>query len=96
MAYVVLVDDNYHHGDASYRYRHGEFADAGLALEHCQKIVNEGLDEAHKPAMSAEELWEQYTAFGEDPFILSVEVTPVAFSAWDYAKARCAQLCPIR
>ena len=46
--------------------------------------------------MSAQALWEQYTCFGEDPFILSVDVTPVHFSAWDYARERCAQLCPMR
>ena len=96
MPYVVMVDDNYHHGDANYRYQHGEFADAGVALEHCRKIVNGDLDEAHKLGMSAEELWEQYMSFGEDPFILSADVTPVAFSAWDYARERCAQLCPMR
>ena len=95
MRYVVMVDDNYHHGDANYRYQHGEFADAALALKHCRKIVDEDLDEAHKPGMSAEDLWEQYTSFGEDPFVQSADVIPVAFNAWDYAKGRCAQLCPM-
>jgi hypothetical protein len=43
--------------------------------------------------MSAEELWDSYKSFGEDPFIQSVDVAPVRFSAWDYARGRCADLC---
>ena len=43
MAYVVMMDDNFHHGDASERYRYGEFADAGTAVEHCRRIVDEYL-----------------------------------------------------
>jgi len=33
---------------------------------------------------------ESYISFGKDPFILSVDVTPVRFSAWDFARERCA------
>ena len=93
MPYVVMVDDNFHYMDEDERYRHGEFADAGVAIEHCRQIVDEYLESALKPGMSAEELWDSYKSFGEDPFIQSVDVAPVRFSAWDYARGRCADLC---
>jgi hypothetical protein len=85
-----MVDDNFHYMDEDERYTHGEFADAGAAIEHCRQIVDEYLESAYKPGMSAEELWESYTSFGEDPFIRSVDAALVHFSAWDYARDRCA------
>jgi hypothetical protein len=41
--------------------------------------------------MTARALWEQYTGFGDDPFIMPVDPDdpPAAFSAWEYAKERC-------
>ena len=93
MPYVVMVDDNFHYMDEDERYRHGEFADAGVAIEHCRQIVDEYLESALKPGMSAEELWDSYKTFGEDSFIQSVDVAPVRFSAWDYARGRCADMC---
>ena len=74
MPYVVMVDDNFHYMDEGEdeRYKHGEFADAGLAIGHCRKIVDEYLESAYKAGMSASDLWDRYVSFGEDPFILSV------------------------
>jgi len=94
MPYVVLVDDNSRYSDESSRCWHGEFAEAGPALAACRRIVDEYLDSACTPGMSAEELWGSYAAFGEDPFIRSVDAPPVRFSAWDYARERCAALRP--
>jgi len=96
MPYVVMVDDNFHYMDEDERYRLGEFADAAVAIAQCRRIVDEYLESAFKPGMSAEQLWESYRGFGEDPFILSVNATPVHFSAWDYARGRCADLCQAR
>lgn len=93
MPYVVMVDDNFHYMGENERYKHGEFADAGVAIAHCRRIVDEYLDSAHKPGMSASELWDSYVSFGEDPFILSVGAAQVCFSAWEYAKERCRALC---
>ena len=45
--------------------------------------------------MSAEALYSSYTSFGEDPFIAGHDPR-TTFSAWDYAKARCAELCAPR
>jgi len=94
MPYVVMVDDNFGYTDEDERYKHGEFADAGVAIANCRRIVDEYLDSAYKPGMSASELWDSYVSFGEDPFILSVDAAQVRFSAWEYAKDRCRALCP--
>ena len=67
MPYVVMVDDNFHYMDEDERYRHGEFSDAGVAIEHCRQIVDEYLESALKPGMSAEELWDSYKSFGGGP-----------------------------
>lgn len=93
MPYVVMVDDNYHYMDEAERYQHGEFDAPDIATEHCRRIVDEYLASALKPGMSAAELWESYRMFGEDPFIRSVRVPAVTFSAWSYAKERCGALC---
>ena len=95
MPYVILVDDNYHHMDSSYRCRDGEFATAEEAFARCRQIVDEYLDDAEKieGRESATRLWESYKMFGEDPFIQSVDVPPIRFSAWDYARERCSLMC---
>lgn len=43
--------------------------------------------------MSAAQLYESYVLYGEDPFIQSVDVPQVPFSARDYAQERCQALC---
>jgi len=93
MPYIVKVDDNYHHGDESERYTHGRFADAEGALAACRMIVDRCLAEELKPGISAAELYSQYTSFGDDPFVVCVDAAQVRFSAWDYAKLRCDELC---
>ena len=41
-----------------------------------------------KPGMTASELYDAYTGFGDDPFIVCVNSDDerVRFSSWDYAK----------
>ena len=93
MGYKVLVDDNFHYMDEDERYCAGEFPDAESALADCRRIVDECLESAYRPGMSAAQLWEGYVGFGEDPFIVSVGSPEVKFSAWDYARQRCALMC---
>ena len=61
----------------------------------CQRIVDEFLAAQYRPGMSAVDLFQLYTLFGEDPFIR--DDGPAAarriFSAWEYARLRCALLC---
>lgn len=91
MAYVVFVDDNFHYMDESERYKLGEFETAEAAETACRRIVNEFLLQNHKPGCSAEELYELYTMFGEDPFIIGKP--ECHFSAWNYAKQRAEEIC---
>jgi hypothetical protein len=94
--YRVLVDDNFHYMDASeryeLRYEQGGFDSCEDAIAACKKIVDDFLLSSHKPPMIWEELWELYTAFGDDPFIVPYNAD-CSFSAWDYAKERCKELC---
>ena len=93
MGYRVMVDDNYHYMDESERYQHGEFATLDAAIAAARKIVDEYLESAYKPGMSGDELMASYCQFGEDPFITGPEVKGVVFSARDYARERCPEIC---
>ncbi len=88
--YVVYVDDNFHYMDKDERYKSGEYDSADEAIAKCKEIVDRYLTE-YKPKFStAEELYESYTGYGDDPFV--VGPTKVDFSAWDYAKEQCEKL----
>ena len=93
MPYKVLVDDNFHYQDEDERYEQGQFETYEAALEAAQTIVNEFLASEYRPGMTAEQLYEQYTGFGEDPFIKPHPDDRERFSAWDYAKKRCEEIC---
>jgi hypothetical protein len=84
--YVVMVDDNYHHMDESERYKHGEYNTCEEAVNACKQITIDSLKHCYKEDMTAEELYENYMIFGDDPFILS-EDKSCEFSAWDFAKS---------
>lgn len=89
---TVKVDDNYHYQDQDHRYTLGEFDDLAAAVAACQRIVDRYLAQAFEPGMTAGALYRSYTSFGEDPFIVGVD-GDLPFSAWEYAMARCAELC---
>lgn len=92
VTYKVLVDDNFHRYDESERYIFGEFQTYEIAVEACKKIVDDYLVSHYKVGISADELFESYKGFGEDPFIRPASEES-NFSAWDYAKKQCASLC---
>ena len=91
-SFKVNVDDNFHYMNVDERYALGEFPSLEEAIVACKKIVDEFLEENHKPAMSAAALFDNYKAFGEDPWIAGADVK-VPFSAWSYAERRCAEIC---
>lgn len=92
---TVLVNDNYHYHDEEERYQLGEFDTLTAAISACQRLVDEYLDEAREDPTSsissAENLFQSYTMFGPDPFIVGAN-EHVPFSAWDYAKQRCQDI----
>lgn len=96
--YTVLVDDNYHPMDESERYTSGKFPSLAAAIEDCQRIVDDFLEESCKGLQpSSDALYEHYVAYGPDPFIStddpSVPPPPKQFSAWRYARAQCLLRC---
>lgn len=93
MGYIVIVADNARYQDADAHRDGGTFATRALAIAACQQLVDDYLASAHRPGMSAQALFSSYTQFGEDPYIVGADGDGVGFSAWDYARGRCALLC---
>jgi len=93
--YKVLVDDNFHYGDADERHEHGIYATAEEAVAVCRQLVDRSLKHEYRPGISADALYDRYTSFGDDPFIAVIDGTDdrVHFSAWSYAKERCPVIC---
>ncbi len=90
--YKVYVDDNFHYQDESEPYLHGEFSTCEATTAACRRIVDEYLQSAYTPSKTANELWQSYVSFGEDPFISAPNDITRTFSAWDYARKRCNEL----
>ena len=94
MPYLLYVDDNFHYMDESERYLSGTFDTVEAALTKARQIVDECLESAYEPGMTAAQLYHSYVGFGEDPFIVCEGDLPqVKFSAWDYAGRRCDVIC---
>ena len=92
--YKVMVDDNFHYMDEDERRELGTFATAEEALAACRKLVDDCLASEFKPGMSADELYDRYKLFGDDPFIVTMPgAETAAFSAWLYAHERAQAIC---
>ena len=93
--YKVMVDDNFHYQDSGERRQHGIYDTEEEALAVCHHLVDNSLNEMHKPGLSADALYSAYTSFGDDPFIVVVDGADdrTTFSAWNYAKERCRYIC---
>jgi hypothetical protein len=93
-AWIVHVDDNFHYMDEDERYVLGSFDSYETAVAACWKVVDDFLDS--NSASSANELFESYVSFGEDPWIEGPPQAPEQppFSARDYARNRCKELRP--
>jgi len=92
MRYTLLCDDNFHFMDETERVILGQFDNAEAAIAAARRVVDRDLLTAYKPGMTAAALYQHYTSFGSDPFIRSDD-SACAFSAWDYARSRCAAMC---
>jgi hypothetical protein len=86
--FTVYVDDNFHYMDESERYTLGEFDTEAEAIQAAKAIVDEFLESGYSSGVSAKELFDGYKMYGEDPWISGVK-----FSAWDYARQRCEEMC---
>lgn len=90
--FVVRVADNFHYADEEEAYTHSEHETWEAAVATARRLVDLSLAEHYHPGMSAQALYGWYVAFGDDPYIASPPPGE-AFSAWDYARQRCAMLC---
>lgn len=90
--FTVVVADNFDYM-AGPGHVLGSFATLELAIAACRRVVDKYLTAAFTPGMLADDLYRSYTTFGADPYILGPRVTGVPFSAWEYARARCDELC---
>lgn len=90
--YTVFVDDNFHSMDESHRCVEGRFTTAEEALAAARRIVDGWLARLHEPGMPADELYRLWAGLGEDPFVRPWEPA-TQFSAREYAKERCAEIC---
>ena len=68
--YTVYVDDNFQYMDEDARTKYGVYKSLDEALQVCKAIVDACLTRAHEPGMSARQLYEEYVAAGDDPFIV--------------------------
>ena len=89
--FEVYIEENSHFDDEGGRIKIGEFENSDDALARCRKIVDDFLTSNHKDEMTADELYQLYAMFGEDAFIVG-EPSPY-FSARQYAKSRCQEIC---
>jgi hypothetical protein len=93
--YRVMVDDNSHYQEEDARREHGVYETLEEARAICRTLVDRSLGDEYRPGISAEQLYDRYTSFGDDPFIVAVDGREkgVLFSAWTYAKERCVAIC---
>ena len=91
--YKVMIDDNFHYMDEDERSDYAVFPTADEALEACRRLVDRELLAQYQDGEDADALYERYTAFGQDPFIVATAGAPnIAFSAWTYARDRAREL----
>jgi hypothetical protein len=87
MPYTVRVADNGRYMDEEAVYEQGRYETLEEAEAACHKIVDDFLALKREPGMSAEMLFNLYTAFGEVPYIVGA-ASEERFSAWGYARER--------
>jgi len=97
MPFKVLVDDNFHYMDESERYELGDFQTLDAAIAAARRVVDEYLQSAFEPGINSDTLLATYLQFGEDPFIIASDAahSGVLFSARDYARERCEEICRV-
>ena len=89
--YKVMVDDNFHYMEEDERDEVGTFPTIEEAIAACKQIVDNSLRHLAKgKTYTPDELYDYYTSFGSDPFIVALDRKDdrPCFSAWDYAKER--------
>ncbi len=94
LGYIVYLEDDFWFWDDPELLMSGKviYETYEEALKECQRVINDFLIESYKPAMTADELYNNYLKFGDEPYIRPGEKNN-QFSASEYAKERCAEIC---
>jgi hypothetical protein len=97
MPYLLRVGDNFHRYDSEHEHDAGEYETADQILAAARQIIDRSLAECWKAGMTAEQLYSQYSGFGEIPYILCLHVEEISprFDPWAYAEERAKAMCPI-
>ena len=85
--YRVIVRDHFHYMDEDETYVDGEYDTIDEAITASQKIIDDYLVSRLNQGFSAEELYDDYMSFGDDPSIQGAD-----WSAVNYARAKAEQL----
>ena len=95
LKYQVFTDDNFHFMDESERSSDGTFDTFDDAVSRAIELVDKSLrwerwqcENQNNP----DELYDRYMDFGDDPFVRPCP-EGANFSAWEYAKTRCKEIC---
>ena len=92
-SFQIFIADNWNYHESS-RVPVASFDTLAEAIAECQSRVDADLRGLRTPDMDPRALFDTYTTYGEDPWILGEKLNdPVPFSAWDYARERCKEIC---
>jgi hypothetical protein len=88
--YIVMVDDNYHYMDEDERYQAGVYDTLEGAVRRCKSIIRACIE--YEEGVTPDELFAQYSMYGDDPFIIG----DGSFCGRTYAREYCERLCKIK
>lgn len=93
--FYLRVYDNYHYGDESEAYNHGQYASYAEAIEGAKAIVDEFMVWNWRENMRPEQLAALFGIYGEDPVIFPDKPGPgrESFSASTYAGEAAQKVC---
>lgn len=92
--YHLRVYDNFHYGDESEAYDHGSYPTYQAAVIAAKAIVDEFFKHNWNPGVEPDNLFSQYSLYGEDPVILLNEPGErERFLARAYASACVVKIC---
>lgn len=95
MTFFLEGLSKYRDGDSQVR-RLGEYQTLEEAIAASKRTIDEFLLREFKPGVTAAQLYTQYQGFGEVPCIFrddGVTMSIPGFNHWQYATARCAEIC---
>jgi hypothetical protein len=93
LPYKVFMGDNFHFMDEGEGYELGALPTAEAAIAKAEHQLNAELLHLFKPGMTAEELYSDWSDFGELPTVRAVGDAPqVSWSGLSYAKQRAAAI----